>query len=470
MRRICIILLSLLPIFLQAQIQAPGVNYKQPTTGLVAGQTDTVHVFYDQSAMLLKATQKNGHRANFTWKKLNTETHTLDFFQQDNNVLVSTLNNIPEGGYQVAVRDLVDLAAAIDTFTTWVFRDTFRIDSIRYAIDCDVLQLNMYTMPYIFPNYTIYNFKQALTPPYGGESIFNQVKSVEWTPVDKTGREIDIFPNVSDADQTWRTRKNWLTYIDNPPPLANAYYALEVIDVFGKTAGLTTSYEIIAIAAKAIAATEEEDTDGAWKDAGDAPEGEALYKVRFSHQKSVNAINYKWKGFPEKNVLNSTKIVVWSDSVTNADTYIYPRMPYKGQILNGYTPGAYEVRLIVNNKVCTDSVSIQYIVVAPSTFDAEAIPNAFTPNGDNQNDIFTFVKGREPVSMEYVNVYIYNRSGGLVYRYEGRSDQWEGWNGHMMGSGADAAEGVYFYVINGQGWDDISYNSKDYSGYLHLFR
>jgi hypothetical protein len=72
--------------------------------------------------------------------------------------------------------------------------------------------------------------------------------------------------------------------------------------------------------------------------------------------------------------------------------------------------------------------------------------------------------------MEYINVYIYNRSGGLVYRYEGRYDAWEGWNGRMMGTGSDVSEGVYYYVISAKGWDSIEYNNKEYSGYLHLFR
>jgi gliding motility-associated-like protein len=137
--------------------------------------------------------------------------------------------------------------------------------------------------------------------------------------------------------------------------------------------------------------------------------------------------------------------------------------------VDGYVPGSYTVRLIVNNNYCIDSAEVK-IMVAPSKLDAEAIPNAFTPNGDMQNDYFTFVEGKEPVSMEYIRVYVYNRSGGLVYRYEGAADAWQGWDGRFMGTGSDVAEGVYFYIINGDGWDGVRHNTSEYKGSVHLFR
>jgi len=461
MKRILITLLLFLPVTAFAQLWAPGNDYKFSVVGsLVTGQTDTVYVFYDDNVITLTARQASGNNSEFTWYKLNTSsaTFTLDQVFQQTSVTTSTFADIEEGGYQVIVQDLVNLLA-IDTFTTWVFRDTFRIDSIRYSIDCNVLQLNMFTTPYIFENYTIYNFKQALQNPGTGATIFNQVQNILWTP------SVDIFPGISGADQSWRTRRSWLTYVDSPPPLRSASYTLEVTDVFGKVATYTTPYTINAIAAYAQPTVEEMERNGNWRPAGDQPEGEALYIVRFSHNQSVNAHNFKWKGFADR----TDRTLVWTDSTTNIYTYINPRMPYRGQIFDGYTPGTYQVRLIVNNNVCTDSSSI-FIVVEPSRFSADAVPNAFTPNGDGINDIFTFVRGSEPVSMEFIRVFIYSRGGGLVYRYEGRADLWEGWDGRMMGSGSDVSEGVYYYVISGRGWDDVNYDSREFSGYLHLFR
>ncbi len=467
MRKLITILLLSVPVLTWAQLSAPA-DYIQPTTGLT-GKYDYVYVFYGQNLMSIKAAQPQGHTAEFTWKKLNVADTTLDLYHQESGVSSSTINNLAEGGYQVAVRDLDELSAPVDTFTTWVFRDTFRINDIQYTIDCDVLRLNMYTTPNIYAPYTIYNFKQFLNPPHAGETVFSQVQKVKWTPVDASGQEINIFPNVTNPDEHWRERLNWFTYVDSPPPLKDAAYHLEVRDVFGNSATYTTPYTIKAIAAKAIPTIQEEEK-GLWQDAGEQPQGEALYKVRFQHNKSANVTQYEWKGFANARQLNGDKTILWAEATTDAEAYIYPQVPYNGQLYDGYTPGSYQVRLTVRNNVCIDSVSVKYIIVDPSKFDAQAIPNAFTPNGDNQNDIFTFVKGNEPVSLEYIYVYIYNRSGGLVYRYEGRSDAWEGWNGRMMGTGSDVSDGVYYYVISGKGWDDVTYNSKEYSGYLHLFR
>jgi gliding motility-associated-like protein len=294
------------------------------------------------------------------------------------------------------------------------------------------------------------------------------VQLIEWTPVNTAGNEIDIFPNINNPNNLWRTRQHRFTFIDNPAPLVDAAYHLEVTDVFGKSATYTTPNIIRAISTKAIP-TVQEYVNNNWNDAGKQPQGEALYKVRFKHDKVTNATNYTWKGFANSRQTNGDKTVVWTESTTNANAEIPPQMPYNGKSYDGYTPGSYQVRLIVRNNVCTDSVAIP-IVVDPSAFDVESIPNAFTPNDDGRNDVFTFVSGHEPISMEYIYVYIYSRSGGLVYRYEGRSDEWEGWNGRMMGTGSDVSEGVYYYVISGRGWDDINYNTKEYSGYLHLFR
>ncbi|MDR0738151.1 MAG: gliding motility-associated C-terminal domain-containing protein, partial [Prevotellaceae bacterium] len=193
------------------------------------------------------------------------------------------------------------------------------------------------------------------------------------------------------------------------------------------------------------------------------------FRLSFSHGNSINANRYIWKGFANATSQNSDRTIVWTDTLTDAGTTVYPRMPHKGQIVDGYVPGSYTVRLIVNNMHCVDSAEVK-IVVAPSSLDPEAIPNAFTPNGDMQNDYFIFVDGKKPISMEYIRVYVYNRSGGLVYRYEGEADLWTGWDGRFMGTGNDMAEGIYFYIINGEGWDGERHNTSEYKGSVHLFR
>jgi gliding motility-associated-like protein len=391
-------------------------------------------------------------------------------------VAFSVIDNIEESGYQVIVRDLDDVTAPVDTFTTWVFRNIFRIDEVRVIDnDCDGLRLDIHTTPEFHFFYTVYHFQRFLDPPHRGETRINQVSSVQWTPMriackNNAGGNATIFPGVNDADLTWQTRNRWFAYISAPPPLCDAEYKLEITDVFGKSATYTTPV-INAKAAKAIPTIQEKSMTDFWQDAGEQPRGEALYELRFQHDNSVNAGEYQWKGFANAQQINGDRTVVWTETTADRNADVFPRMPHRSTYTAGYTPGSYQVRLIVrNDHGCVDSVSVRHIVVEPSSFDAQAVPNAFTPNNDGQNDFFIFVKGQEPVSMEYIYVHIYNRSGGLVYRYEGRCDAWQGWDGRMMGTGSDVTEGVYYYVISGRGWDDVNYNSKEYSGYLHLFR
>lgn len=80
------------------------------------------------------------------------------------------------------------------------------------------------------------------------------------------------------------------------------------------------------------------------------------------------------------------------------------------------------------------------------------IPNAFTPNGDGDNDIF------KPVVNEHLSNYvfcIYSRWGELIFK---TTDPSEGWDGNTSG---DIGAGVGVYV-----WE-IRYNQWDADGVLH---
>ena len=106
------------------------------------------------------------------------------------------------------------------------------------------------------------------------------------------------------------------------------------------------------------------------------------------------------------------------------------------------------------------------IIVDPSEL---KIPNVFTPDGDGLNDYFAV----ESKSLRYISVEVFSRSGVKVYAFFGEGEnlrEWKGWDGNVNNSSAKAAPGVYYYVIHGYGWDDIDYNSKDYRGFVYLYR
>jgi gliding motility-associated-like protein len=449
------------PLAASAQLSAVNPDAVKPTQWLT-GWTEQVFVFFDTSSATLTARDVAGEASTFTWHLLNPADTTFTEQKNEPDVTVSSLDIMKAGGYRVQVKNALRDTA----FSCWVFFDHFKIDTIRAFNECNGLRLEMTTTPMMRTGYTIYNFEEFLSSPsHTGDSTFSGWQAIRWDSGE------DIHEGVEDADESWKQRSNsYYTVIAAPPPLKESDYSVTVTDVFGKSAACTTSYSTPAITAYAKI-TAEAWTDSQWKAASENPlKGEALYRVRFSAEKSKNVDQYYWKGFGDANKKLGRQIM-WSDSTVVPPNWAIPHSPYKNDWVDGYVPGSYTVRLTVRNTAsgCADSTETG-IVIAPSKFGSDAIPNAFTPNGDGSNDIFRFVKGNEPESMEYIQVYIFSRSGALAYRYEGRTDEWQGWDGKFMGSGNDVADGVYYYVITGEGWDGVQYNTAEYKGSLHIFR
>ncbi len=113
--------------------------------------------------------------------------------------------------------------------------------------------------------------------------------------------------------------------------------------------------------------------------------------------------------------------------------------------------GTYSV-VITDNNGCVkiDTVTILELTAGGCGSDTTvvgdslayvAIPNAFTPNGDGNNDIFQFWLNKT----SNVEVYIFNRFGSEVY-YSSNQVAGAGWNGEH--SGDQAIEGTYVYMVN----------------------
>ncbi|MCB0795848.1 MAG: gliding motility-associated C-terminal domain-containing protein, partial [Flavobacteriales bacterium] len=97
--------------------------------------------------------------------------------------------------------------------------------------------------------------------------------------------------------------------------------------------------------------------------------------------------------------------------------------------------GTYSVSLVVFNEGgCSDSLSLDVCILdATPVF----IPDIFSPNGDGANDVF-FVRGR---SIESLDLIIYDRYGGELFRTNSVDHGWDG-----RARGQDAASGVYVYM------------------------
>ncbi len=105
--------------------------------------------------------------------------------------------------------------------------------------------------------------------------------------------------------------------------------------------------------------------------------------------------------------------------------------------------------LVKQNDETIDSTSIN-ITISESHLE---MPNAFSPNGDNINDIYRAKTGYKSI-VEF-HAYIFNRHGQKIYEWTNIA---EGWDGTRNGS--PVKDGVYFVYVKAKGADGIEYNIR----------
>jgi len=103
-------------------------------------------------------------------------------------------------------------------------------------------------------------------------------------------------------------------------------------------------------------------------------------------------------------------------------------------------------------------VSTATVVISIECADFQ-VPNVFTPNNDKINDMFVIHAEHEPAYM----IEIYDRWGVKVFTSNDPTDYW---NGKINNTGAEASDGVYYYIIKS------SCGSEDYNkhGFVEILR
>ena len=96
-----------------------------------------------------------------------------------------------------------------------------------------------------------------------------------------------------------------------------------------------------------------------------------------------------------------------------------------------------------------DSLSSDSTVVLTSSL---VIPNAFSPNHDEINEVFK-VKSHQNI-VEF-HAYIFNRWGQKLYEW---TDLEGGWDGTYQGK--DVKQGTYFVLVKAKGADGQTYNIR----------
>jgi gliding motility-associated-like protein len=128
----------------------------------------------------------------------------------------------------------------------------------------------------------------------------------------------------------------------------------------------------------------------------------------------------------------------------------------KNPFFNFKEMGQYITSLIVTtDKGCKDT-TFRNIIIGDDF--GIYIPNAFTPNGDGMNDVFS-PKGH---GINKFEMFIYDRWGNVIFhsREFGR-----GWDGKIRG--ADASNDVYIYLIKVK---DLNGKHREFKGHVTLLR
>ena len=128
---------------------------------------------------------------------------------------------------------------------------------------------------------------------------------------------------------------------------------------------------------------------------------------------------------------------------TDPYTYSWANGSTDSTINLGLNPGKLSITIMDNNACTIDTV----FKIAAMT--SECIPNVFTPNNDDVNDIWNL---EQAFLYSNTEITIWGRFGNKVYESIGYNDPWDGKNE----SGNDVPDGVYFYHIElGNGYDPI---------------
>lgn len=125
-------------------------------------------------------------------------------------------------------------------------------------------------------------------------------------------------------------------------------------------------------------------------------------------------------------------------------------------------PGVYVVVLSSANELCEDTATVIIeVVYEPPSFE---IPNVFTPNGDNTNDVFKLIDLFGKEFIDQFEIVILNRWGNHMRTYNEPDFEWDG----LTEAGDEATEGTYFYKVTYNVID--SAEDIEHHGFVQLVR
>ncbi len=164
---------------------------------------------------------------------------------------------------------------------------------------------------------------------------------------------------------------------------------------------------------------------------------------------------------PSVGILAHTDVDFWTDLTNNENAiWVFNEVDYFTSDFISYhfsNEGNYTVQLSIENEFgCTDSTEIIIEVTSPSTI---YLPNSFTPDGDEYNNIFK-AEGEGITSFQ---MQIFNRWGELLFESYDMNTGWDGtYHGRIVEQGTYIWKLVYAL--------DNSTEKKVLQGHINLLR
>lgn len=153
-----------------------------------------------------------------------------------------------------------------------------------------------------------------------------------------------------------------------------------------------------------------------------------------------------------------------SSEYSKIDSLIEPDSLQYEHIMLEYPTGCYAVTALDSNKnesefsniVCVDNCSYY------------ELPNIFTPNNDNKNDLYIPITPTVIIDqfIERVDFSVYTRWGNLVYH---TNDPHLNWDGKLTGNNKIVTPGVYYYVCDVYEKRISGIEHRNIVGFIHVF-
>lgn len=172
----------------------------------------------------------------------------------------------------------------------------------------------------------------------------------------------------------------------------------------------------------------------------DAAGYDATYEWRFYRHDSQDTKSMGYDSIPFLIRYEENTEYTFTDYSSNK-IILYATFSQNGQVKYEYTEEYWSTKS--DNECLTVSTANSML----------AFPNAFSPNGDNINDVFRAKKGYKSI-VEF-HAYIYNRWGQKLYDWTDPSGGWDG-----TYNGKPVKQGVYFLYCKAKGSEGHNWEFK----------